>query len=115
MPIYEYACKKCGNFEIMQRITEDPLKKCPTCGAKVTKLISQSAFHLKGNGWYMTDYAKNNTNPPDDNKTEEKKSSGSDTKAGLDTKAGSDTKESKSTSESSSSSPSSPSKENAAA
>ena len=109
MPIYEYACKKCGNFEIMQRITEDPLKKCPTCGAKVTKLISHSAFHLKGNGWYMTDYAKNTTPPPGDNKTEEKKSSGSETKAG------SDTKESKSTSVSSSSSPSSPSKENAAA
>lgn len=58
MPIYEYNCKRCGNFEITQRISEDPLKKCPTCGTKVTKLISPSAFHLKGSGWYMTDYAK---------------------------------------------------------
>jgi putative FmdB family regulatory protein len=58
MPIYEYNCKRCGDFEISQRISEDPLKKCPTCGAKVTKLISPSAFHLKGSGWYMTDYGK---------------------------------------------------------
>ena len=58
MPIYEYNCKRCGDFEITQRISEDPLKKCPTCGSKVTKLISTSAFHLKGSGWYMTDYGK---------------------------------------------------------
>lgn len=58
MPVYEYNCKRCGDFEIMQRISEDSLKKCPTCGAKVTKLISTSAFHLKGSGWYMTDYSK---------------------------------------------------------
>ena len=60
MPIYEYSCKKCGDFEVSQRMTEEPLKKCPTCGAKVTKLISQSAFHLKGSGWYATDFK----NPP---------------------------------------------------
>lgn len=58
MPIYEYNCKRCGDFEITQRISEGSLKKCPTCGAKVTKLISTSAFHLKGSGWYMTDYGK---------------------------------------------------------
>lgn len=56
MPIYEYACKKCGDFEITQRITEPALEKCPTCGTKVSKLISQSAFHLKGTGWYVTDF-----------------------------------------------------------
>ncbi|HXG20748.1 MAG TPA: zinc ribbon domain-containing protein [Methylomirabilota bacterium] len=80
MPIYEYACKKCGDFEVMQRITEEPLKKCPTCGAKVTKLISHSAFHLKGSGWYMTDYAKNGSSSANGNKTEETKSSSSETK-----------------------------------
>lgn len=62
MPIYEYSCKRCGDFEITQRISDAPLKRCPTCGAKVTKLISQSAFHLKGSGWYVTDYAKNGSN-----------------------------------------------------
>lgn len=56
MPIYEYACDKCGVFETTQRITEQPLKKCPTCKGKVKKLISNTSFQLKGSGWYVTDY-----------------------------------------------------------
>ena len=96
MPIYEYSCKKCGDFEVSQRMTEEPLKKCPTCGAKVTKLISQSAFHLKGSGWYVTDYAKNGT----------VKESGSN-----DSKPSSDTKDTPSTSSSSDTSASSSTKE----
>ena len=71
MPIYEYACKNCGNFEITQRIIEDPLKRCPTCGGKVNKLISLSSFHLKGSGWYATDYGKTNGTGKGD--SEEKK------------------------------------------
>lgn len=58
MPIYEYHCDKCGDFEVTQRITEDPLKKCPTCRGKVRKLISSTSFMLKGTGWYVTDYAR---------------------------------------------------------
>ena len=58
MPIYEYSCPKCGEFEVTQRITEDALKKCPTCKSKVRKLISSTSFQLKGSGWYVTDYAK---------------------------------------------------------
>ena len=59
MPIYEYACPKCGEFEVTQRITEAPLKKCPTCkSSKVKKLISNTSFQLKGSGWYVTDYAR---------------------------------------------------------
>jgi predicted nucleic acid-binding Zn ribbon protein len=42
----------------MQKISEEPLKRCPECRKKVTKLISNSAFHLKGSGWYITDYAR---------------------------------------------------------
>lgn len=61
MPIYEYACPKCGEFEVTQRITENPLKKCPTCKSKVRKLISNTSFQLKGSGWYVTDYAKKGT------------------------------------------------------
>lgn len=57
MPIYEYQCAKCGTFEVNQRITESPLRRCPSCKAKVTKLISQTSFQLKGSGWYVTDYA----------------------------------------------------------
>lgn len=58
MPIYEYQCEKCGEFEVTQRITEAPLKKCPTCKRKVRKLISNTSFQLKGSGWYITDYAR---------------------------------------------------------
>lgn len=100
MPIYEYSCKKCGDFEITQRMTEDPLKKCPTCGSKVTKLISQSAFHLKGSGWYVTDYAKNGT---------AKNSGSSDNKSSSETKETSTTSSSSDTTTSSSAKESSPS------
>ena len=57
MPIYEYRCENCGTFEATQRITDKPLRRCPTCKGKVTKLISTTSFHLKGSGWYVTDYA----------------------------------------------------------
>ncbi len=78
MPIYEYHCDKCGDFEVTQRITEDPLKKCPTCRSKVRKLISSTSFMLKGTGWYATDYAR--------------KSSGSDTSGAKSDGTGSEAK-----------------------
>src|ERR1043166_1764563 len=58
MPIYEYNCPKCGDFETMQKRSDKPLTTCPTCRRKVTKLISSTTFHLKGSGWYITDYAR---------------------------------------------------------
>ncbi len=58
MPIYEYLCQKCGEFEVTQRITSNPLGRCPTCKGKVQKLISNTSFQLKGTGWYVTDYAR---------------------------------------------------------
>src|ERR1700680_2510384 len=60
MPIYEYKCPKCGEFEVTQRITENALKKCPTCKSKVERMLSRTSFILKGSGWYATDYAKSN-------------------------------------------------------
>jgi putative FmdB family regulatory protein len=58
MPIYEYKCGDCGKeFEVMQRITAEPLTECEACGGKLDKLMSQSAFVLKGTGWYQTDFA----------------------------------------------------------
>jgi putative FmdB family regulatory protein len=62
MPIYEYQCEKCGTFETTQKITDKPLAKCPTCKAKVKKLISNTSFQLKGTGWYITDYARKGQN-----------------------------------------------------
>jgi putative FmdB family regulatory protein len=58
MPIYEYECTKCGAVqEVLQRFSDKPLTKCPNCSGKLQKLVSQSTFHLKGSGWYATDYA----------------------------------------------------------
>lgn len=58
MPLYEYHCDGCGkNLEIMQKISEAPKKKCPECGGKLEKILSSSSFHLKGTGWYKTDFA----------------------------------------------------------
>jgi len=59
MPIYEYACDKCSHeFEVEQRITEDPVKTCPACRSrKVRRLISQTSFVLKGGGWYSDLYS----------------------------------------------------------
>jgi putative FmdB family regulatory protein len=59
MPIYEYLCKGCGHeFEREQRITDKPVRTCPTCKArKVQRLISQTSFVLKGGGWYSDLYS----------------------------------------------------------
>ena len=58
MPIYEYSCGKCGKtIEVIQRFSDKPLKKHEKCGGSLSKLISASSFHLKGTGWYKTDYA----------------------------------------------------------
>jgi putative FmdB family regulatory protein len=58
MPIYEYSCQKCQvRIEVMQKITDKPLKRCTSCGGKLEKEWSTSSFQLKGSGWYVTDYA----------------------------------------------------------
>jgi len=58
MPIYEYRCDKCKEeFELFRSITDNGNPTCKSCGGPVKKLISCSSFHLKGTGWYVTDYA----------------------------------------------------------
>ncbi len=58
MPLYEYQCEECGlNFEVRQKFTDDPIKNCRNCGGVVKKKISQSAFALKGGGWYEQGYS----------------------------------------------------------
>ena len=81
MPIYEYHCDKCGDFETMQRMSDKPLTKCPTCRGKVTKLISSTTFHLKGSGWYITDYARKGEGggAKPDKKSDDKTSDGATT------------------------------------
>jgi putative FmdB family regulatory protein len=59
MPIYEYECAKCGKtIEVLQKMSDKPLKKHEGCGGALTKLISASGFQFKGTGWYVTDYAR---------------------------------------------------------
>ena len=58
LPLYEYLCPKCGRFELIRKFSDDPLKKCPTCGSAVQKLLSAPAIQFKGTGWYITDYAR---------------------------------------------------------
>ena len=78
MPIYEYECTKCGRIEeALQKFSDKPLKNCRHCSGKLHKLVSQSTFHLKGNGWYVTDYADKSKAPPT-SKKESKTSASSD-------------------------------------
>lgn len=59
MPIYEYACRKCGKTaEYMQRMSDPPKRKCEHCGSQsLERVISQTSFQLKGSGWYKDLYA----------------------------------------------------------
>ena len=58
MPMYEYQCEACGLvFEAMQKFSDAPLTECKACGGAVKKLISQSGFALKGDGWYQHNYS----------------------------------------------------------
>ena len=94
MPIYEYECRKCGKtHEILQKISESPKRKCPSCGARsLKKLVSAAAFQLKGTGWYVTDFR-------DKGKKAEKKVDGKDKTDGKESSK-SDKSESKSESKS---------------
>lgn len=63
MPVYEYKCSACERvFEVHQKISDPVLTSCSECGGPVKKLVSASAFHLKGGGWYADGYSsKGNT------------------------------------------------------
>ena len=56
MPIYEYECPRCGRFDVLQKVSERPLRTHDACGSRVTKLISAGSFAFKGSGFYVTDY-----------------------------------------------------------
>lgn len=66
MPIYEYECSKCGRFEVVQKVSDQPATKNPECCQKdcpntAQRLMSAPSFHLKGTGWYKTDYKPSGT------------------------------------------------------
>jgi putative FmdB family regulatory protein len=56
MPIYEYRCEQGHTFEVMQRMSDDPVATCQTCDAPVERVFHPVAVHFKGSGFYNTDY-----------------------------------------------------------
>src|SRR5215467_1079239 len=84
MPIYEYKCAKCGKtIEVIQKMSDKPLKKHEHCGGALTKLVSAAGFQFKGTGWYVTDYARKSSGEnkeTGDKKTESKETSSNGSK-----------------------------------
>ena len=78
MPIYEYRCEQGHTFEVMQRMTDDPVLTCQTCDAPVERVFHPVAVHFKGSGFYNTDYG---TRKRSREAKESKESSGSDSKS----------------------------------
>jgi len=78
LPIYEYECTKCKNrVEIIQKVSDPPLKRCRECKGSLQKIVSAAGLQFKGSGWYITDYAKKNGQPTTPQKEEKKAESGS--------------------------------------
>ena len=83
MPLYEYQCTACGKIEeAIQKFSDAPLTTCKHCSGKLNKLISQSSFHLKGTGWYVTDYSKKPTEAATGKHSDAAPSSGEKSKPG---------------------------------
>ena len=79
MPLYEYKCQSCGKtFELIQKFSDEPLTTHSECGGVLEKVITAPAFHLKGTGWYATDYGKGNGKSPksDESKPDSKSEKG---------------------------------------
>lgn len=74
MPIYPYICELCNyEFDRLQKISDDPLKVCPECGAEaLRKKLTAAAFHLKGTGWYETDFKDKKSKEKEDKKADGK-------------------------------------------
>jgi putative FmdB family regulatory protein len=75
MPIYEYRCEKGHTFEVMQKMTDDPVSSCTTCEAPVQRVFHPVAVHFKGKGFYNTDYGTKRRNREMERSGGEKKES----------------------------------------
>lgn len=72
MPNYEYECKTCGRFEVFQKMSDERLTKCPTCGKSVERIISQFGLSFAGSGFYVND-SKSGVSHASETKTESDK------------------------------------------
>jgi len=111
MPIYEYRCEQGHTFEVIQRMSDDPVQSCETCEAPVARVFHPVAVHFKGSGFYNTDYgtrkrARENSSSSDSSKSESSSSS-SDSSSSSTSSSTSDSKKSESKSSSAPSSKSS--------
>jgi putative FmdB family regulatory protein len=108
MPIYEYRCEHGHTFEVMQRMSDDPVQTCETCAAPVARVLHAPAVHFKGSGFYNTDYGtrKRNRESSDGHKGE----GSSDSKSSSSSDSGSSSSDSKSSDSKSSDSKGSASK-----
>jgi len=110
MPIYEYRCEHGHTFEVMQRMTDDPVSVCNTCDAPVERVFHPVAVHFKGSGFYNTDYgtrkrARELKDAGEGKGKQAKEGSSSESSSNSSSSSGSDSKsESKSTSTASKSS-----------
>ena len=80
MPIYEYRCKDGHTFEVMQRMSDDPVSSCQTCEAPVQRVFHPVAVHFKGSGFYNTDYGTRKRGREKDESTDSKPEKKSDSK-----------------------------------
>ena len=93
MPIYEYRCENGHTFEVIQRMSDDPVETCEECGAPVERVFHPVAVHFKGSGFYTTDYAKKSKAGSDASKdsgsdgSESKGDSGSDSSSKSESKS----------------------------
>lgn len=81
MPIYEYRCKKGHEFEVIQRMSDDPVTECEECGAPVERIFNPVAVHFKGSGFYTTDYARSSKGGQGSGKESDSGSSKSESKS----------------------------------
>jgi putative FmdB family regulatory protein len=92
MPIYEYRCERGHTFEVMQRMTDDPLEVCDEHGTPVQRVFHPVAVHFKGSGFYNTDYGKKKSAAGSEGKNESSSSDSSSKKP--DSGSGSSSKDS---------------------
>jgi hypothetical protein len=78
VPVYDYKCEKGHRFEVVQSMSDKPLKKCEECGAKAERVLHAPAIHFKGSGFHNTDYGTKKRPVGGDSSGGEKKSSGGD-------------------------------------
>jgi putative FmdB family regulatory protein len=95
MPIYEYKCENGHVFDVIQKMSDDPLRECQECGAPAERVLHPVAVHFKGSGFYNTDYGKKKKGAAVNGGSEsssESKGSGESSSSSSDSKSASDSK-----------------------